>query len=116
MDCLVNDIYSDIIQLGSFDELEDSLGSLEEVICVNDFDINVIEVQPYEGSGEPRFIEIYNVGGEMDFYGLELTGMFTGEISTSTVVSQGSILLISDDSTLSSECTTHCVFYLWTGS
>jgi len=116
MDCLVNDVDTDIIELGSFDELEDNLGTLEEVICVNDYDINVIEVQPYAGSGEPTFIEIYNVGGEMDFYGIELVGMYTGEISTSTVVSQGNILLISDDSTLSSDCTTDCVFYHWTGS
>jgi len=116
MDCLINDVDSDIIELGSFDELEDNLGTLEEVICVNDFDINIIEVQPYVDSDVSTFIEIYNVGGEMDFYGIELTGMYTGEISTSTLVAQGNILLISDDFALSSSCATDCIFYHWTGS
>ena len=77
--------------------MEYSLGTFEEVLCTSDFDLNVIEVQPYSGAGKARFIEIYNQGGAMDAYGIHLSGMYTGDISTSTVVSQGYILLISED-------------------
>jgi len=114
MDCLVNDVDTDVIPFGSFTEMENSLGTVEEVLCSVDFDLNVIEVQPYSGSA--RFIEIYNMGGYVDVYGLEFSGMYSGEISTSTQVPQGDILLISDDSSLSSDCTDDCVFYHWTGS
>jgi len=116
MNCLVNDPNEDIIKLGSFGDMEDNLGTVETVICANDFDLNIIEVQPYTGSGTPRFIEIYNLNGDMNFFGLELSGMYGGEIDRSTIIPQGNILLISEDSTMSSRCTTDCVFYHWEGS
>jgi len=124
MKCLVNDVDKNIIQLGSFDDMMKAIDAVQKVICANDFHLNVIEVQPYtESSGHlssttssPRFIEIYNLGGEMDFYGIQLSGMYTGEITTSTIMEQGYILLISEDASLASDCATSCVFHHWTGS
>jgi len=114
MDCLVNNVDKDVIPFGSFTEMEASLGTVEEVLCSIDYDINVIEVQAYSDS--PRFIEIYNMGASVDVYGLQFSGMYTGPISSSTLVSQGDILLISDDVSLANDCTSNCVFYHWTGS
>lgn len=125
MNCLVNNVKKNIIQLGSFDEMMDAIDAVQQVICANDFHLNVIELQPYTDSSEgvsttfasdhPRFIEIYNLGGEMDFYGIQLSGMYTGQITTSTIMEQGYILLISEDTSLAEDCTTSCVFYHWTG-
>jgi uncharacterized protein YegL len=114
MDCLVNDVDKDVIPIESFDLLENSIGTVEEVLCSSDLELNVIEVQPYSDSA--RFIEIYNMGGDIDLYGVELLGMYTGSISKSTKVSQGDMVLISEDSSLKSKCVNKCVFYDWTGS
>jgi len=114
MDCLVNDADQDVIPFGSFTQMQNSLGTVEEVLCSIDYDINVIEVQAYSDS--PRFIEIYNMGASVDVYGLQLSGMYSGTIWSSTTVPQGDILLISDDESLAADCASNCVFYHWTGN
>merc|ERR1719233_1569556 len=61
----------------------------------------------------PRFIEVYNAGGEMEMFKVEFSGLYNGIISESLKVPQGHILLVSDNSTLDSACGSSCSFYHW---